>query len=105
MKKSRIVDYDETPSVKVVVKIRYRLTKGYQFQIWLHSEPDFLDYTYQLFTDHPILRWDNAPHYRDIPTSPHHHHDESGRVRVSTLSGNTIEDLKFVLAEVKKWIA
>jgi hypothetical protein len=105
VKRIRVVHYDETPVGKVVVKIRCRLAKGYQFQIWLHREPDFLDYAYQIFTDHPILRWDNAPHYPDIPTAPHHHHDEFGEVKESTLSGKPLDDLKFVLAEIEIWLA
>lgn len=76
----RIVNYDETHVGKVELKICYRLFKGYRIQLWLHQEPIFLDYAYQLFTDHPILRWDNAPHYPHISTVPHHFHNEVGQV-------------------------
>jgi len=56
----RIVNYDRTPAGKLELKIRCRIAKGYQLQVWLHHEPAFQDYAYQLFTDHPVLRWDNA---------------------------------------------
>jgi len=31
-----------------------------------------------------ILRWDNAPHYRNITTFPHHKHNHAGNVIEST---------------------
>ncbi|MBE7470561.1 MAG: hypothetical protein DPW09_31860 [Anaerolineae bacterium] len=101
----RVVNYDETPLGKLELKIRCRLAKNYQLQVWLHHEATFQDYAYQLFTDHPILRWDNAPHYPQISTAPHHFHDEIGQVGDSPLSGKPLEDLKIVLAEIEKWLA
>ena len=74
-------------------------------QIWLHHEPAFQDYAYQLFTDHPILRWDNAPHYPNISTAPHHFHDENNMVRESPLKGKMQQDLKTVLSEIEKWLS
>lgn len=31
-----------------------------------------------------IMRWDNAPHYRNIETFPHHKHDENDCITEST---------------------
>ncbi|MBW1649374.1 MAG: hypothetical protein JRJ44_01600 [Deltaproteobacteria bacterium] len=93
----RIVNYDETPAGKLELKIRCSLVKNYKMQIWLHHEPKFQDYAYQLFTDHPILRWDNAPHYPDIATAPRHFHDASNNVSESYLTGTAQKDLKKVL--------
>jgi len=101
----RIVNYDETPAGKLELKIRCRLIKDYRLQIWLHEEPNFRDYAYQLFTNHPILRWDNAPHYPNISTAPHHLHDKEGRVCDSPLSGRSLSDLKKVLREIEKWLS
>jgi hypothetical protein len=57
----RIVTLDETPSGRLELKVRCRLAPSpYQMQIWLHAEPAALDYAYQVFTDAPLLRWDNA---------------------------------------------
>jgi len=72
----RIMNYDRTPAGKLELKIRCRFAKGYQLQVWLHHEPVFQDYAYQLFTDHPVLRWDNAPHFPRITTEPHHFHSK-----------------------------
>lgn len=107
----RVVQYDETPWGKIELKARCRLViqsshgERYEFQVWLHQEPAFCDYAYQLFTDRPLLRWDNAPHYPQIATTPHHSHDETNRVGESPLSGDPLTDLPIVLEEIERWIA
>jgi len=104
VKNVRLISYDETPAGKLEVKIRCRLTGDYQFQVWLHHEPNTLDYAYQLFTDQPLLRWDNAPHYPKIATAPHHFHNENNKVSESQLAGIVLKDLDLVLSETKKWL-
>ena len=104
IKNTRIVSYDETPAGQLEVKIRCRLPESYQFQVWLHQEMTSLDYAYQLFTSIPLLRWDNAPHYPSMSTSPHHFHDEHNRVSESPLTGKPSIDLIWVLAEVETWL-
>lgn len=101
---TRILNYDETPSGKLEIKIRCHLPKSHQLQIWIHIEPDFQDYAYQLFTTIPILRWDNAPHYEYLSSAPHHFHDERGKVYESRLTGNIKQDLKTVLREITDWM-
>jgi len=101
----RVVEFDETPAGKLEIKVRCRIARYYQVQVWLHIEPEFQDYAYQLFTDKPLLRWDNTPHYPNISTVLHHFHDEHGKVSVSPLNGKPMEDLKKVLAEVEKWLS
>ncbi len=104
VKTVRVVSYDETPAGKLEVKIRCRLFRNYHMQIWFHHEPGFQDYAYQLFTDHPILRRDNAPHYPNISTAPHHFHDENNKVSESPLKGKMQQDLETVLSEIRKWL-
>lgn len=101
----RIINYDVTPHGKLEIKIRCRFFQNYQLQIWLHHEPAFKDYAYQLFSDHPILRWDNAPHYPDISTAPHHFHDEMGNVTQSELTGETLQDLLYVMTAIEEWLS
>lgn len=101
---TRIVNYDETPSGRVEAKIRCQLPRKHLFQIWIHIEPDSLDYAYQLFTTVPLLRWDNAPHYGHLSNAPHHFHDEDGNVSSSLLTGNIKRDLKIVLKEITNWM-
>ena len=100
----RVVSLDETPSGRIEAKIRCQLSTPFQFQIWLHSEPDGIDYAYQLFTSTPLLRWDNTPHYPKITTAPHHFHDENGVVGPSPLTGDPLIDLPFVLKIVEIWL-
>ena len=100
----RTVHYDETPAGKVELKVRCRLPRGYELQLWLHHEPACRDYAYQLFSGRPFLRWDNAPHYSNIATAPHHFHNESGNVSASTLCGDPLLDLPYVLAEIEGWM-
>ncbi len=101
----RIVNYDETPAGKLELKIRCRLVGNYKLQMWLHEEANFRNDAYQLFTDHPILRWDNSPHYPDLSTAPHHFHNEKGDVAASPLSGKLLQDLKSVLRYIEKWLS
>lgn len=100
VKITRVVNYDETPSGKLEVKIRFDLPKSHQLQIWIHTEPESLDYAYQLFTTVPLSRWDNAPHYEHLSTAPHHFHYERGKVYESMLTDNIMRDLKIVLSEI-----
>ncbi len=101
---ARVVNYDETPSGKLEAKIRCLLPKKRLLQIWIHLEPESLDYAYQLFTTVPLLRWDNAPHYGHLDSAPPHFHDENGDVFDSPLTGNVKRDLKIVLSEIHKWM-
>ena len=104
LKDVRLLNYDETPAGKLEVKIRCRLAKNFQLQIWLHHETAFRDYAYQLFTSVPVLRWNNAPHYSQITTAPHHFHDANGIVSASPLLGDPIVDLSYVLLEIEVWL-
>lgn len=101
----RVVNYDETPAGKLELKIRCRLIRGFQLQVWLHCGPNLCDYAYQLFTNRPLLRWDNSPHYPDIPTAPHHFHNELGGVSESRLSGKPLRDLRKVLSEIERCLS
>ena len=58
-------------------------------------------YSYQLFTDHPIIRWDNAPYFPSIATFPHHFHNLKGVIEPSLLTGSIIDDLNSVLLTVE----
>jgi hypothetical protein len=102
---ARVANYDVTPYGKLEIKVRCRFVQNFQLQMWLHHEPQLKDYAYQLFSDHPILRWDNAPHYPAIATAPHHFHDELGKVSDSELTGETLHDLQYVLAAIEEWVS
>lgn len=46
-----------------------------------------------------IKRWDNAPHYREIATFPHHLHDGAADHVVSHVSTSGLEVLQQILEE------
>lgn len=93
----QILDHDETAQGKVLLRIRCQLPLGYSLQIWVHYEQTLHRYAYQLFSDRPILRWDNAPHYPEVQGFPHHFHDEMGRRLPSALTGDPLTDVPIVL--------
>jgi len=43
-------------------------------------------------------RWDNAPHYPDLPHAPHHVHEANGTVQ----GVSKVPDLLFVIDEIEK---
>jgi len=100
----RVIEYDETVYGKFLLRIRCRLPLGCSLQIWIHQEQTLRRYAYQLFTDKPILRWDNAPHHPELERFPHHFHDEVGRKLPSALTGNPLFDVPRVLDEVTKFL-
>ena len=96
-----IKDVDEIKG-KGIYKVRCNLIPSrYKLEIrFLRTEKEIL-YSYQLFTDQPIIRWDNAPHYPKIKTYPHHFHTKDGNIVESKLKGNVIEDIHEILSTIK----
>lgn len=106
LKKKRLISaveitFCDTTQQRSVYRLRCRLTPAtYQLFIRIIQTPTELVYSYQLFTDHPIVRWDNAPHFPNIPAFPHHFHDQSDTVHSSPLQGDIFADLEIVLSDV-----
>ena len=97
----KVVEIDEI-FTRSVLRIRCNLLPSfYHFDIRLIQTEIETIYSYQLYTDHPIVRWDNAPHYPEIPTLPHHFHNKEGKVEVSPLQGSIFDDLDNVLKMIK----
>ena len=92
-----ILDHDPIDADHFLVKIRCRLTTGTQLQIRLRGVAGQLRYSYQEFDVNEIQRWDNAPHFPQINTHPHHYHDAQGNVQDSPLRGDPLIDLPFIL--------
>ena len=104
---SKIIEViaDETAN-RGYYKIRCSLMPSdYYLQIkWIVTSEDFI-YSYQLFSDTHLLRWDNSPHFPDISTFPHHFHDIEGSIQKSIISGKNIKtDLDIILKEVSGFI-
>lgn len=85
-------------------KIRALLGGEHRFQVRIHYNRGHVDYAYQLFTDVPLLRWDNKEEFCHLETYPHHHHDVEGRVHPSPLTGEPVEDIRVVLQAVAAFL-
>jgi hypothetical protein len=87
-------------------KLRAEVTDTLMFQVWLNHNSRHTRYAYQLFRgNRAILRWDNAPHHPEVAANfPHHFHNDSGQLHPSTLSGNPVTDLPFVLLEIQDYL-
>lgn len=99
--KVEIKDIDEV-GMRGVYKIRcILLPSRYKLETrFVQTETEIL-YSYQLFSDKPIIRWDNAPHYPEIKTYPPHFHTIESNVIESDLKGDAIEDLQRVLTTIE----
>jgi hypothetical protein len=86
-------------------KVRAELIGGNKFQARIYYNLGHIDYAYQLFTDVPLLRWDNKEEFRHLATYPHHHHDEQGNVKPSPLTGDPVRDIEVVLHQVSAFLS
>lgn len=97
----KIIAIDEIFS-RSVLRLRCNLLpSSYHLDIRLIQTEIETIYSYQLFTDQPIVRWDNAPHFPLIATFPHHYHNLKGEVEPSPLKGLIFEDSNYVLENIK----
>jgi hypothetical protein len=107
---SPIIQEHRTVELKIVdqetfsFKIRAKITDEFRLQIRYVQDEGFVRYSYQLFTTTTILCWDNAEHFPEIPSFPHHFHDEKGNRHGSKLKGELPSDAQMVLAEVEKYL-
>lgn len=96
----RVLIADETTD-RTVYKLRCQLLRSaYWLELRFIQTEEELVYSYQLFTNRPLTRWDNAPHFPSLKSSPHHFHEESGKVEEPPLIGDPMQDLPRVLAEM-----
>jgi len=99
----QIVENEAVDDETFVFKIHASILPNY-LQIRFLADKNFERYSFQLYSDHPLLRWDNAPYYSDLPNPPHHFHDQKGNVSPSALAGNLLLDFDIVIAEIKKFM-
>ena len=97
---------EEETAHRAVYRIRCHLLRAaYQLEIRFIQTEDETIYSYQLFTDRPIIRWDNAPHFPALRSFPHHIHGESDEVKESPPIGDPIQDLPYVLDQTRAFLA
>lgn len=96
----QMVENEAVDDETFVFKIHASILPNY-LQIRFLADKNFERYSFQLYSDRPLLRWDNAPHYPDLTNSPHHFHDQNGNVSPSALTGNLLDDFDLVMVEIK----
>jgi hypothetical protein len=85
------------------IKLEVELINNTKLYIREYSDEKERNYSYhwQDKDQNIIIRWDNAPHYKEIITFPHHKHDKN---KVYPNFDITIEDiLKVIENELNKF--
>ncbi|HKZ71322.1 MAG TPA: DUF6516 family protein [Anaerolineales bacterium] len=101
----RITETDAFSEDQFSIKLRAQLTEPYQLQVRFYFNRGHLDYAYQLFTDVPLLRWDNKEDAGDVATAPHHFHNEEGNIRESPLNGDPAHDWPLVRVALEQFLS
>lgn len=96
IKRFEILDYKNFHQ-GFYLKISCLLIDNSKLYIREYSDVEERNYSYhwQDTNNNLITRWDNAPHYPDISTHPHHKHTKDGVFENYTI---TIEE---ILSEIK----
>ena len=99
----QIVENEVVDDETFQFKVRATLVPNF-LQIRFLADKDLKRYSFQLYSDHPLLRWDNLPHYPDLQNHPHHFHNQDNDVTASSLTGELLADFDIVIAEIKKFM-
>ena len=99
----RIIENEAVDDETYIFKIHASLLSN-SLQIRFLADKNFRRYSFQLYSDRPLLRWDNTPHYPNLSNFPHHFHDQDGIVAPSALSGNLLDDFDLVMIEVRRFM-
>jgi hypothetical protein len=97
---------DDSVGERAYLRVRCPLVvPGYALEArWIRTPWEFL-YSYQLFSDRPLRRWDNAPHHAAVATHPHHFHEADRSPGPSPLAGVPERDLPYVLDRIAEFLA
>ena len=101
VKSYEILDYKEGKSF-YFLKIRAAIVDGSVLHIREFVSEEEYNYSFQWQRNgNLIIRWDNAPHHRDIETFPHHKHVGS-KENVQHSRELSLEDVLRVIEEMIK---
>ena len=79
----------------LVTKIRVELERGYALELYFREATGQYSYTL-LLGNRRVLGWDNARHHFGLLNAPHHFHAEDGEAESSPLTGDPVQDMRFV---------
>jgi len=87
-----------------LVKARARIQEELSFQVRIYHNRSHYDYSYQLFGDRPLTRWDNKEDCPSLENYPHHRHLPDASIVASSLQGDPAVDLPVVAQELAEFI-
>jgi hypothetical protein len=100
-----IVVQDEAAN-RAFYKVRCSLlVKPYKLDIKVIITARESIYAYQFYSTQALLRWDNEPHFPELPSFPHHFHGPDEKVLPSPLVGEPEKDSERVLQEISDYLA
>ena len=100
----QVIENESVDDETFVFKVRAAIISSF-LQVRFLADKDLERYSFQLYGDRPLLRWDNAPHYPGLLNFPHHLHDRDENISSSTLSGDLLNDYDLVIADVLDYVA
>ncbi|MBI5652928.1 MAG: SH3-like domain-containing protein [Chloroflexi bacterium] len=85
-------------------KVRFGLRGGFVFDLFYRAKTG--NYSYVLIkNDGRVIGWNNAPHYDELETHPHHFHAEDGSVSASEIGAHPHSDIVLVARRVNEFLA
>ena len=74
----------------------YYLLNGWKLHVWEHMTPRLQRYAYHVSNGSQlVIRWDNAPHHRQISTFPNHKHFKDAILESRKVTiGENLEELE-----------
>jgi Family of unknown function (DUF6516) len=89
---------------KFFVKVRAQVRGELFLQVRIYYNQGHYDYSYQLFKDRPLSRWDNKEDCPGLENFPHHRHLPDATIVASSLRGDPVVDLPIVVQEIRESI-
>lgn len=99
-----VIETHQFSAEQFFCKVRADLKQGLKLQVRVYYNRGHYDYSYQLFRDAPIMRWDNKEDCPGLPNFPHYHHTPDGMIVSSPLSGKPERDLPIVLQAISEFV-
>lgn len=100
-----VVDEKSFSDEQFVVRVRMSIINGWNLQVHLYHNRGHYDYAYHVFENKlTIMRWDNKEDCPGLDNFPHHFHAPDGSIVASILSGDPVQDVAAILANLEKII-
>ncbi len=101
---TKVVETREFSQKQFFFKIRVSLKEETYLQIRIYHNKGHFDYSYQFFSNIPVMRWDNKEDFPELLNFPHHYHAENGIIEPSELIGEPIRDVQTVLMKLEAFM-